>query len=474
MDNSNPTASAHQPTVSTNGPMPVGTPEDRKPFSRRKFIQAAGASALLPLAARTLHGAKSLRDVNFGSSSNGSIKLWASTFGTGQENTIAAGLSKNWSYNGYGAAYSQIPGDFYEVVESALAANKGPAVADGWAYVGFQYADEGAIYYCDDIVDVYKKNGVYDDYLLDGAYFTALRNKNGQVGIPWGVDTRVFWYNEPLLKKADVAPPTNWTEYLAACKALKKIGVYGFVTSALATNSAYGTHQIAYWMYNNGGGIYNKSGQVDIMSERNVEAMEFLHQLVVDGYVDPGSIGYTDTQVYTELKQGRTAMSLVNATLPQETGTSFTSGPFKVMTPLAGPHGDKGTLQYLKNMQMYKNNPNVEATMQLLMWYNEQYAGKNGFFAKNVTASVPIRKSVIALPQIQSNPAMVKIVNEWVPIAHAEGWLDPHEFSGLAVVDNSPEMIKFAEAMLEPSTNVQSAMKTFAAWAEPYGVSYKA
>ena len=473
MDNSDTTGAAHQTTASSSG-MPAGTPGDRKPFSRRKFLQAAGASALVPLATRSLIGSKSLRDVNFASSSKGSIKLWASTFGTGQENTIAASLSKNWNYNGYGASYSQIPGDFYEVIESALAANKGPAVADGWAYVGFQYADEGAIYYCDNIVDTYKKNGVYDDYLLDGAYFTALRNKNGQVGIPWGVDTRVFWYNEPLLHKAGVAPPTDWTSYLAVCKALKKIGVYGFVTSALATNSAYGTHQLAYWMYNNGGGLYNTKGEIDIMSPRNIEAMEFLHQLVVDGYVDPGSIGYTDTDVYTELKSGRAAMALVNATLPQETGTSFTTGPFKVMTPLAGPHGDKGTLQYLKNMQMYKNNPNVEATEQLLMWYNEQYAAPNGFFAKNVTASVPIRKSVIALPVIQSNPAMVKIVKEWVPIAHAEGWLDPHEFSGLAVVDNSPEMIKWAEAMLEPSTNVQSVMKTFQSWAEPYSATYKA
>ncbi len=473
MDNSDTTGTAHKATASTSG-MPAGTPGDRKPFSRRKFLQAAGASALVPLATRSLIGSKSLRDVNFASSSKGAIKLWANTFGTGQENTIAASLSKKWNYNGYTASYSEIPGDFYEVIESALAANKGPAVADGWAYVGFQYADEDAIYYCDDIVDIYKKNGVYDDYLLDGAYFTALRNKNGQVGIPWGVDTRIFWYNEPLLNKAGVAPPTDWTSYLAVCKALKKIGVYGFVTSALATNSAYGTHQLAYWMYNNGGGLYNTKGEIDIMSPRNIEAMEFLHQLVVDGYVDPGSIGYTDTDVYTELKSGRTAMALVNATLPQETGTSFTSGPFKVMTPIAGPHGNKGTLQYLKNMQMYKNNPNVEATQQLLMWYNEQYAGPNGFFAKNVTASVPIRKSVIALPVIQSNPAMVKIVNEWVPIAHAEGWLDPQEFSGLAVVDNSPEMIKWAEAMLEPSTNVQSVMKTFQSWAEPYSATYKA
>jgi multiple sugar transport system substrate-binding protein len=418
-----------------------------------------------------LVGAKSLRDVRFASSSKGAIKLW-----TGISNQVSAGTAasaKKWSYNGYTANVSNITGDFYEVVESALAANTGPAVADGWAYVGFQYANQGAIHYCDNIVDIYKKNGVYNDYLLNGAYFTALQNKNGQVGIPWGVDTRVFWYNQTLLKKANVAPPTNWTEYLAACKALKKIGVYGFVTSALATNSAYGTHQIAYWMINNGGGLYNKAGAVDIMSSRNVEAMEFLHQLVVDGYVDPGSIGYTDSDVYTELKAGRVAMAMANASIPQETGTSATTGPFKVMTPIKGPHGDTGTLQYLKNMQMYKNNPNVAATEQLLMWYNELYAGPHGFFAQNVTNSVPIRKSVIALPIIQNNPAMVKIVNEWVPIAHAEGWLDPHEFSGLAVVDNAPEMIKFAESMLEPSTNVNSAMKTFQAWAEPYSATYK-
>ncbi len=42
------------------------------------------------------------------------------------------------------------------------------------------------------------------------------------------------------------------------------------------------------------------------------------------------------------------------------------------------------------------------------------------------------------------------------------------------MVDNSPEMIKWAEAMLEPSTNVQSVMKTFQSWAEPYGATYKA
>ena len=86
----------------------------------------------------------------------------------------------------------------------------------------------------------------------------------------------------------------------------------------------------------------------------------------------------------------------------------------------------------------------------------------------------PSASRLLPIQAIQNNPAMVKIVNEWVPIAHQQGWLDTHEFSGLAVVDGSPEIIKLTESMLEPSTNPTSVMKTFQAWAEPYNVSYKA
>ena len=284
----------------------------------------------MPLAARTLRGSKSFSDVNFGSSSKGSVKLWANVFGTGQENTLEAALVKKWGYDGYTGAYSEIPGDFYEVVESALAANKGPSVANGWAYVGFQYADEGAIYYCDNVVEMLKKNGVYDDYLGNGAYSLFLRNKEGQVGIPWGVDTRIFWYNEPLLKKAGAEPPTDWPSYLAACKALKKIGVYGFVTSALATNSAYGAHQLTYWMINNGGGLYNAEGKIDIMDTRATwKPWSSSTSLSLTGTWTPVRSAIPITTSMREMKSGRTAMTLVNASLPLETGTSFSTEQYE-------------------------------------------------------------------------------------------------------------------------------------------------
>ena len=185
-------ALAHRSHRGAGGPQILFSPEI--PTGRGGFCPCT-------LAARTLRGSKSFSEVNFGSSSKGSVKLWANVFGTGQENTLEAALVKKWSYDGYTGAVLGNPGRLLRGCRVGPGRQQRPSVANGWAYVGFQYADEGAIYYCDNVVEMLKKNGVYDDYLGNGAYFTALRNKEGQVGIPWGVDTRIFWYNEPLLKR---------------------------------------------------------------------------------------------------------------------------------------------------------------------------------------------------------------------------------------------------------------------------------
>jgi len=217
-----------------------------------------------------------------------------------------------------------------------------------------------------------------------------------------------------------VGVPTDWASFLAAAKALKKIGVYGYVTAAASSNSAYGTHTLAAFMINNGGGMFDEQGNADCMYDRNVEAVEYLLELVKGGYVDPGSASYVDTDVYTELKNGKAGMALANPTIPQECGTDPVHGDLVVMSPIKGPHGDVGTIQYLKNYQMYTKTPSIAGSEKFMIWWNELFAGKKGFFAQGITAAVPVRKSVIALPEIQADPQLVKIIKEWVPVAKPE------------------------------------------------------
>jgi multiple sugar transport system substrate-binding protein len=436
--------------------------------SRRKFLAMVGVASAVPFVLDACGSSSS----SGSSGASGTIAFWDGEVGTGQLNNEAKPLIAAWKDGKIGASYDVMTGNDYEIIEAALAANKGPQVGGGYAYQAFQYADQGDILYADDVVAQLQKNGVYEDYLP--GLFSQFKTAQGYVAIPWGVDTRALWYNKKLLAKAGADVPTDWASFLAAAKALKKIGVYGYVTSAATSNSAYGTHTLASFMINNGGGMFDEAGNADCLYDRNVEAVEFLLELVKGGYVDPGSVSYIDTDVYTELKNERAGMALANATVPEESGTSPVTGDLVVMSPIEGPHGDKGTIQYLKNYQMFTRTPSRSASEQFLMWWNEQFAGKNGFFAKGVTGAVPVRKSVIALSEVQSDPQLVKIIDEWVPVAKPESARYSHIFAGLATVDNGTAMVQCIQSILEGSTSATAALQTLQTGIQNYGASYKA
>jgi multiple sugar transport system substrate-binding protein len=443
---------------------------DRAGLSRRRFLAAAGAGAVLPVVLDACSSGGSSGSGSGGAS--GTISFWDGEVGTGQLNTEAKKLTDAYRDGNIKGSYNLMTGNDYEIIEAALAANKGPTVAGGYAYQAFQFADQGDILYADNVIAAMKKNGVYADYLP--GLFSQLKTPKGYVGVPYGVDTRALWYNKKLLAKAGVAVPTDWDSFMAACKALKKIGVYGYVTAANTSNSAYGTHTLATFMINNGGGMFDETGKADCLFDRNVEAVEYLLEMSKNKYIDPGSVSYIDTDVYTELKNGRAGMTLGNGTIPQETGGTPTNTPFAVMSPIKGPHGDTGTIQYLKNYQMYTKTPSKAASEKFLQWWNQQFVGKKGFYAQGITAAVPIRKSAIALPEVQADPNLVKIIKEWVPVAKPESARYPHIFSGLATVDNGTAMVQCIQSILQGKTTAKAALQTLQNGIQQYGSSYKA
>ena len=244
---------------------------DRPGLSRRNFLTAAAAAGVLPIVLDACSSGGS--SSSSGSSSpSGTISFWDGEVGTGQLNTEAKKLTEAYKDGQIKGSYNLMTGNDYEIIEAALAANKGPTVAGGYAYQAFQFADQGDILYADNVVATMQKNGQYADYLP--GLFDQLKNSKGYVAIPWGVDTRALWYNKTLLNQAGVAVPTDWTSFMAACKALKKIGKYGYVTAANSSNSAYGTHTLATFMINNGGGMFDETGKADCLFDRNVEAVE--------------------------------------------------------------------------------------------------------------------------------------------------------------------------------------------------------
>lgn len=432
----------------------------RRPLARREFLALGGAAALVPLLAACTAGGNSSSSTTAagGGGGKGPITFWDGV-GPGQFNNQSKAVTDAYvPKNGLPKATYQIitTPNTYEGLQAAIAAGSGPAVSGGYAFQAFQFANEGAIAYADTLVANLKKAGIYDDY--PESAWAPFKTSKGYVAAPWGFDIRVPWMNKKLLAQAGVDTlPTDWDSWLAAAKALSKIGVYGFGTAASAS-SAYGGHAMVSLMINNGGGLYDENGKPDATYSRNVEAMDFVRELHAAGAIDPGSVSYTDQNLYDSFKNHKTAIGYTNATLPALTGLSGTE--LVMPAPIKGPHGDVGTLQYLKNYMMYTHTTSQAGSEAFMQYWLQAFAGKDGLFAKGSTGALPIRKSVIALPQYQSDPNTKIVLEQWEPVAKGYSARGTTLFASLAAADDGTAVQQFAQTMLEGKTDSKTALST--------------
>jgi multiple sugar transport system substrate-binding protein len=386
--------------------------------------------------------------------SGGELKFWDMPWGG--DSYLAAEKSLVASYvpaGGLpGVAFQQIQWEnFYQTFASAVAARTGPAVSSGGGFQAFQFADQGAIAYVDNVVAELKKNGMYDDFLPD--YIESFKTAKGYVAIPWSIDLRVFWYRKSLLDKAEVAVPTDWDSLRAAGQALKKIGVYGFGTGAGAGN-AIGNQSIMSMIFNNGGGLFDADGQPNCLTEENIQAVDFIVGLAKDGIVDPNSVSYTTANMQAQWKNKKFGIGIYTPGLRTDTGD--TSDDLQVPSPLTGPTGKKGTIVYIPNLMMYTNTPSQQGSEAFLLWYLQHM---KAYWTQEVEPQLPVLKSIVATPEFQKNTMGVKMTQEWAPIAKTLAARSSAQFSALAAVDGGSAINSFAQTVLAGKTSARDALQ---------------
>lgn len=340
--------------------------------------------------------------------------------------------------------------NFYQTFASAVAAGTGPAVSSGGGFQAFQFADQGAIAYADDVVAQLKKNGMFDDFipgLLD-----SFKTDKGYVAIPWSIDPRVIWYRKSLLEKAGADVPTDWASLRAAGLALKKIGISGFGTGAGQGNGV-GNQSIMCLIINNGGGLFDENGEPNCVTPENIEAVDFVISLARDGIIDRNSISYTYENMQAQWKKKKFGIGIYNPGLRTDTGDS--SEDLQVTSPLASPSGKKGTVVYIPNLMMYKDAPSKKATEAFLVWYLQHI---KDYWSKGVEPQLPAFKSIAQLPEFRKNTTGVKIVEEWAPLAKTLAARSPKQFGALAAVDGGSAISQFAQTVLAGKTDAKSAL----------------
>jgi multiple sugar transport system substrate-binding protein len=146
---------------------------------------------------------------------------------------------------------------------------------------------------------------------FESSFLASDSIKGTQYAIPWIASVRALGYNKAAFTKAGIsAPPTTWAQFVTDAQKAKQAGYTGY---CLPLGSEEAQAEWSLWMWSNGGGWTNPSGQFTVNSAKNQQALNFLRTLANTDKVtepNPGSTNRTDG-CWAEFAQGKVAMTEV-------------------------------------------------------------------------------------------------------------------------------------------------------------------
>jgi multiple sugar transport system substrate-binding protein len=411
-------------------------------LSRRAFLRLGAAVA----GATTLGGCAGAA----AEPANG-LTFWDQIWGSASYTAAARALTEAYAPPPPAApvSYQSIPwANFVQTYSAAVASRTGPAVSSGAGYQALQFFKYDAILPADDVL---ARLDTQD--FLPGT-IEPLRYQGSQVAVPWQLDIRALHYRRSVLERAGVSVPTDWDGLREACIALRRVGVSGFGMAAGASTTL-GSHQILAMMYNNGGGLFAPDGQPDCVTERNIETLEFLKELSAIGAIDPRFTSYTADNFEADLGSGKIGMAFttpgIETNLPSEVRDDVL-----VASPLVGPHGDLGTIYWVNNLMMYTDTPSPEQSEAFLAYYLDNM---RVYWRESVITALPVRRSIIEMPEFQANTNSAKIAAEWVPVGKTQATLATTLFPALNAIDGGQALARFAQQVVRGEEDPRSILE---------------
>ena len=210
-------------------------------------------------------------------------------------------------------------------------------------------------------------------------------------------------------------------------------------------------------LINNGGGLFDAEQKPNCVTQQNIEALDFVVEMVKKGYMDPGSTGYSTNNAYSQWKAGRFAMGFEAPGLASQVGGD--AGPdMYVGDPLVSASGKKGTLSFPNNIMMYTNTPSQKGSEAFLTYY---YKNMAPLWTQGTGPGLPVLKSIAQTKEFQADKNAAKMISVWQPVCKT--WAAPGGaalFSNVTLVDSTPAMTNFAQSVLALKATPKDALTT--------------
>ncbi len=180
-------------------------------------------------------------------------------------------------------------------------------------------------------------------------------------GIPDNSNCLVLWRNLAFSEPAEVAAPTNWEELRAAAAALTEADRSGLAVSGV--RSEEGTFHWLPFLWETGEDIPT------IDSEGGQRALQLWVDLVNEGHMSQGILGWNQQDVLTQFQNGRAAMMLNG---PWQIPVLEANSPDLEWEVSTLPEDVEGaSILGGENYSIVAGGTNVDAAWDLLVWTQE-------------------------------------------------------------------------------------------------------
>lgn len=186
--------------------------------------------------------------------------------------------------------------DYYTKLQAAIAAGKGPDVAQFFPESQAQFLDPSIL------------QAVPDGLVESSSFFKSLWDAGVVKGVaytvPWYAYTYALVYRADLAKKAGVEAPTKWSDMVPFFKALQGAGA----VHALGADNGwdiFNGQDVAMYAWQAGGSLLSSGGKWTLDTPAMVDALKYNASFFTSGAADTATPTFLDAQPY--FVSGKTA-----------------------------------------------------------------------------------------------------------------------------------------------------------------------
>ncbi|UQX87620.1 extracellular solute-binding protein [Jatrophihabitans telluris] len=369
-----------------------------QPSRRQLLLGGAGASALLALSACSVTGGKS----NSGSTGSGTGTVHALFMQQAGYSTTDVGTMLK-DFKAANPNITVVPTFVtYEALHDKIVTAAAAGTYDVVLIDVIWPAEFASKNIVADVTSRYP--GDWQTTMLGGAFGTAQYNSK-QYGVPWGMDTKLFYANSKMLSQAGASTSglDTWDGVLTAAQAIKSKGIvkYPLVWSWSQAEAIMCDYTQLLGAF--GGSFLDSSGKLAINTGGGVQALEWMRKTVTDGLTNPASTTFLEADVEKTLNNGQAAMGL-NWTYylgsSNDAKNSKVVGQITPMQTPAGPSGKRPGVNGAMALSISRGSKNQDAAWKLIEFISSQdqlnkYAGdalpiwKSSYNDSGVLAKAP-------------------------------------------------------------------------------------